>query len=313
MENRLLGPGDVESVGEGAIDVLPVAFIGMLGDVAFDDLDHLEPVGLGELVVALVVGRDGHHGPGAVAPEDVVGDVDRDLPPVDGIHGVGAGENPRFLLFRGGYAGQIALGRRFFDIAFDRFFVIGMDDRPKERVLRGEAAIGAAEKGIDPGGEDLEMEVGESDPELDLDPGGAADPVLLHLEGRLRPVEALESFLELVGIGGYLEDPLPHRHPDDRVAAALAFPVDHLFVGEDGPEFRAIVDRDVGNVGEVVLEKLHENPLGPLVVFRVDRRDFPRPVVGKAEHLELLAEVVDVFPGEGFRMLVVLDGELLGR
>jgi hypothetical protein len=49
-------------------------------------------VGLGEVPVALVLGRDGHDGAGAVAHEDVVGHVDRYLLAGERVDDVAAGE-----------------------------------------------------------------------------------------------------------------------------------------------------------------------------------------------------------------------------
>ena len=111
----------------------------------------------------------------------------------------------------------------------------------------------------------------------------------------LVPLEPVEPFQEPVGVRRDPKHPLLHRQADDRVAPTLADPADHFFVGEDGAQGRAPVDGHRCLVREPPLEELQEDPLGPLVVLRVGRRDLALPVVGESQGLELLAEAVDVF------------------
>ena len=56
-------------------------------------LDDGEVEFLGKLTVAVIIGRDGHDGAGAVAGEDVIGDVDWDLLFSGGVNGVRASED----------------------------------------------------------------------------------------------------------------------------------------------------------------------------------------------------------------------------
>ena len=68
--------------------------VGAVGIVGGSDGAHdVEVVGAGEGPVAVVVGGHGHDGTGAVAPQDVVGDEDRDLATVDGVDAEQAGEH----------------------------------------------------------------------------------------------------------------------------------------------------------------------------------------------------------------------------
>ena len=79
-DGAFLGRADVQPVEELRVDLDAVAgprtVVEALGGLrrAHDG----KVVGLGEVPVPLVLGRDGHDGPRAVAHEDVVGDVDRD-------------------------------------------------------------------------------------------------------------------------------------------------------------------------------------------------------------------------------------------
>ena len=59
--------------------------------------------------------------------------------------------------------------------------------------------------------------------------------------------------------------------------------------------------------------ELEENPLRPAVVGHVGGGDATRPVVGKAEHLDLPLDVGDVPLGGHARVDAVLDGVLLRR
>ena len=70
---------------------LEVVAVGVVGRA--DRAHDVEVVGAGERPVAVVVGGHGHDGTGAVAPQDVVGDEDRDLATVDGVDAEQAGEH----------------------------------------------------------------------------------------------------------------------------------------------------------------------------------------------------------------------------
>ena len=150
------------------------------------------------------------------------------------------------------------------------------------------------------------------DGEVDLGAGGAADPVLLHFESALRPVQPLQAVQQLFGVGGDLEDPLADGLAVNRVVSDLAASVDDLLVGQHGSERGAPVHRLVGLVGQALLEELAEDPLGPLVVVGAAGADFAVPVEGEAEGVELALEVLDVLGGGDLRVRAGLDGVLLG-
>ena len=85
---------------------------------------------------------------------------------------------------------------------------------------------------------------------MDFGAFGAADPVSLHFLEGVGPVDGVEVVEEALGVGGDAEHPLAHRFANDGETADFAFAIDHFFVGEDGAEFGAPVDRGFGDVGE---------------------------------------------------------------
>ena len=86
--------------------------------------------------------------------------------------------------------------------------------------------------------------------EIDLGPLAAADPVALHVLDRARPVDVVEVVDQPLGVGRDPQHPLGQRHAHDRIPAALALAVDHLFIGQHGTQLGAPVDGDQGPVGE---------------------------------------------------------------
>ena len=101
--DRNFGAGGID--GDAVVDkAVPIrCLVGRL-----DNLDDRQIELRGELEIARVVRRHGHDRAGAVAGENVVGNPDRNLLAVDGIDGVGAGEDAGFFLGQFG-AFEVAL------------------------------------------------------------------------------------------------------------------------------------------------------------------------------------------------------------
>ena len=83
-------------------------------------------------------------------------------------------------------------------------------------------------------------------------------------------------------------------------------------VGIELPDERINVLCTVGVFIKPRIENLPENPLGPLVIFRIARAHFAVPIVGKTNAIELLAITSDVGLRSDFRVLPCLNGVLLG-
>mmetsp|Transcript_66760 Transcript_66760/g.161182 ORF Transcript_66760/g.161182 Transcript_66760/m.161182 type:complete len:863 (-) Transcript_66760:217-2805(-) len=281
----------------------------------------------GELEVALVVRRHRHHGARAVTGEHIVRHPDRHRRARQRVRHLDAGEDARLGL--GDRAVEVAHARGLAHVLAQRLLLRQLQRREllDERVLGREHDVGRAHEGVGPRREDLDHVFGQrlgrgalslggrGDAEVDVRALRAADPVLLRGLRALWPVDParLEVVGEAVGVRGDLQHPLAQRHPDDREAATLGETVDDLLVGEHGAELGAPVDELLVLEGEAALEELQEDPLGPLDVPHVGRRQLALPVVREAERLELPLEVCDVLLGRLFGVRPRVDGVLLGR
>ncbi len=257
------------------------------------------------------MGGDGHDGAGAVAYQHIIRDPHGDAGAVDGVDGAAACENPGLAFGEIG-ALKIALAGGLCHVGVYCFALLAGGDHRHQRVLGREDHVGGAKERVGAGGVDFEVVVVALDREDDVGAGGAADPVFLHLEGAVGPVDLVEIFKESVGVFGDLQDPLAHGAPHNRVPTALALAVDDLLVGEDGAKLRAPVDGLLALVGQAFFVELEKNPLGPFVVVDVGGSDLPVPVDGEAKGLQLTAKGLDVVGGGLRRMSAGLQGILLG-
>jgi len=311
--NRVL---DLEAVEQSGVDhhALGDVGVGRLVDVsARDDLDDRQAELLRELPVALVVRGDGHDRAGAVAHQHVVRHPDRDFPPgrgVDRAHAVDF--DAGLLLVELGalevrlVRGELAVERDLLEVS--NLPAVALD----QRMLRRHDHVGRAEQRVRPGCEHAQRVPGR-ERKVDLRALGAADPVaLLHLDllDEVELVEAVEQFLRVVGDA---QHPLALDLAHDLAAATLADAADDLLVRKAHLAARAPVDRHLHLVGEAGLVELQEDPLRPLVVLRVGRRDLAVVVEREPEPLQLRAESLHVFFRDDRRVDAVLDRVVLGR
>ena len=179
-------------------------------------------------------------------------------------------------------------------------------------MLGGEHEIRRAEDRVRTRREDDDRRrIALGDRERDLRALGAADPVALGALGGLGPVDPLEVVQQPLGVVGDAEEPLLEQPLLDTRAAALTQPVLHLLVGEHRLVVRAPVDRRLLLVGEPLLEQLQEDPLRPLVVARIGRRQLVLPVDHEADATQLAAEVLDVLRDQPHRVPADLQGVVL--
>jgi hypothetical protein len=268
----------------------------------------------GELVVALVVGGDGHHRAGAVSGEHEVRHPDRHLLAGERVSGADAGVEA-LLLRSGGALAQLLGGAP--DLLGERPQLRGLLLRRQlqhQRMVRGRRHVGGAVDGVGAGGEDAEgLSLRAGDGELDLQAVGAADPVALHRHHALGPVDAVEALEQLVRVGGDAERPLRDLALDDHAAAAPAAPFFHLLVGEHGVAARAEVHLGAAAIDEAPLQHPQEEPLVPAIVGGIRGGDLRRPVDGDAERDHVLLEALDVLRRAHGRVHALLDRRVLGR
>src|SRR5205823_5591944 len=98
----------------------------------------------------------------------------------------------------------------------------------------------------------------------------------------------------------------------DLGAAALAPAVDHLLVGEHRLVVRAPLDRDLLAVCEPALEETQEEPLRPVVVRRIVRREQAVPVDRPPEAPHLAFYSGDVALRDLARVAALADRGVLG-
>ena len=279
-------------------------------------LDHLidrQAVLVGELEVALVVGRHRHHRAGAVAHQHEVGDPYRHFLAADRMAGVNAGKDA--LLFHGGdvrfrHAGALAF------VHEGGHFRVALGGRAGQRVVGGHRHIADAHQGVRAGGVDPQQFIAPRplDGEVQLHPFGTADPVFLHRLDLFRPAVQLVQVVEqFVRVGGDFHEPLRDFLAFHQSAGAPAAPFDHLLVGEYGLIHRIPVHRRHLFIHQALFVELGEEPLLPAVVLRPAGGQFTVPVVAEPEPLQLAAHVVDVLVGPGGGGAFVLDRRVFRR
>ena len=181
-----------------------------------------------------------------------------------------------------------------------------------QRMLGRDHEEGGAEDCVGACREDRQFEVELLDAEDELGAVGAADPVALHRQDPLGPVQACHVVEQLLRVVGDAEEPLREVLRLDLGAAAFAPAVLDLLVRQDGLVVGAPLDRRLLAVGQAGLEQLEEQPLRPLVVGRLVRGELAVPVHRVAEALELPADVVDVALDDLARVPALLDRRVLG-
>ena len=304
------------AVKHAGIDHLAVARVGFLRDVsAFDDLDDLRAEFLRKVIVALVVRGYGHDGSGAIPHHDIIGYKERDPVARDGIDG--------------GQAVQLHAGLVLHELRALEFRLLGgflpvlLYVRPvrnpvlifvQQRMLRGNDHERHAVERVAPRGINLELLVRNRRPlpvrdiKVNERAGGAADPGNLLLLDGIRIIHGIEAIEELVRVGRDFQEPHVLRQLHDIAVADVALAALGVLVGQDHLAVRAVVDERLRAEHEPVFEQLQENPLRPLVVVRVGRREFPRPVKREADLLQLVGKVRDILLRDDMRMRIRLDG-----
>ena len=309
-----------EAIEEAGVHHLAVAGVGLLRDVAaLDDLDDIDTELLCEVVVTLIVCRNGHDRAGAVAHHDIIGDEDRDLLAGDRVDRGQTLDAYAGLLLHELCTLELGLLRGLLTVVHDRIPVRDSILILIEcRMLRSNDHEGDTIEGITAGGIDLELIVNRltcliCELEVHERTGAAADPGNLLLLDGLRIIDIIESLQETVGILGDAEIPYVLRQLHDVTVADVALAALGVLVRENDLTVRAVVDEGLRTEYEIMLIELLKDPLGPLIVILVGGCDLAAPVEGEADLLHLILEVLDVLLRDDMRVGVGLDGIVLCR
>ena len=262
-----------------------------------DDLRDGQMIFFGKSVIAFVVRGHRHHRARAVGIQHIICKIDGHFFAGDRMNRIRAREHARFFAGGGKPVDVVGFGG-IGDIGVDVSRALGMSGFEffHQRVLGGKHDIFDAEKGIGAGGEHRD-DVARLAVEPDFTARGLADPVFLHQFCLFRPVEGVQTAEQFFRILGDAEKPLRHIFAQDGGAAALAFSVRHLFVGEHGFAGRAPVDQRFLAIGESFFIKLEKEPLRPFVVIFFAGFHFRRPVEHGAHAAELTFHRFDVLFG----------------
>ena len=284
----------------------------LLHVAALDHLHNGEAELFGEFPVPGVVAGHRHNGAGTVAGEHIVGNVNGDFLPVYRVDRGHALQPDACFLF--GHLGALKVGFAGGGLLISLdLLLIFQQPLPffQQGMLWGNHHVGNAVEGVGPGGVHGELVAGGGG-KVHLCAGGTANPVFLLGLHPLRVVHQIQVVDEAVGILGDFQHPLGLHLVHHRAAAALAHAVHHFLVGQHAFAGGTPVHGHLFLVGQTMLEQLQEDPLGPLVIVRVCGIDFPGPVEGDAQGLDLLLEAGNVLLRHLSRMHMVFDGVIFG-
>ena len=214
---------------------------------------------------------------------------------------------------RGGGAGALALAGRFAAISLHPPDALRCGQLLDQRMLRRQGEERGAEDRVRSGAEYLDLVLAADQLEVDLRSHRLADPIALHFQRGLRPVQVVQTVEQALSVIGDLQHPLPQRPTLARKTADFGAPFHHFLVGQRGPEFRAPPDRLLCLVCEAPFMKLQEYPLRPAIIVRIGGTELARPVVREPQRFQLRAEPVDVAARRDPWMRVGANGVLLGR
>ena len=276
-----------------------------------DHQQYRDAVFSGKFKVTLVVRGHCHHRSSAVIHQHIVGHPDLHFVAVQRIETVSAAENT-FLggVFRG--AQELVLVDHLVAKVM-QFAVVRVFLQPflHQRMLRRQGHEGDSIDGVRAGGEDGDALAFVFQGELDAGAFALADPMFLHQDHALGPVDQLAEVQQFLGVVRDAEIPLFQLFLRHFAVAAPALAVFHLLVGEHGLAFLTPVLPAFFAVNQPFFIELFEEELPPFVIFGAAGAYLALPIQAEAHEVELDAHGGDVFLGGDAGMGVVLDGKVL--
>ena len=310
---------DVQAGVIGGVHARTVTDVRLLCNVTTcNNLADWQTEGSGELVVALIVGRDSHDGTGAVANQDVVGNEYRHLFAADRVGGVSAQEDAGLLLVL--LALQVGLGGNCGAVSGDGLgwgflaegpalihtlvgTTTGFNQLIHQLVLRSEHHVGGSEESVRASGEDPDLGGdlrADLSCEVNLGTAGATDPVALHGLDLVRPVQQLQVVDQAVSVCGDAHHPLAQPLAEHREVTALRTTFGgHFLVGQHSAEARAPVDHRIRLVNQA--ELIHSFALLSLAELSVDAT-----VLGS--HLARLQQRNQLIDATGLLLILIEPG-----
>ena len=305
VDHGALAGLNIHAVEEVRIRQLPVVGKGIVADierlgvgvVGYDDRQDGEIIRVGEIEIALIMGRAAEDGAGPISHQHEIRDVDRQF----------NASRERVLDAEAGVVAALFGG-------LDGFFagaeLAALFDESCGRAVRARDVFGQwviGRNGAKTRAEDCVRSrcvdpqrgittIGEG--EIDMGAFGTTDPVFLHRADLGRPpVESFQRGQELVAEGRDPAEPLGQAPAFDRRARTPALPVDHLFVCQNRIVDRVPVHPAILSVDEILGEEIDKHRLLVPVVGRVAGRELPVPIDRKSHRLELSAHGGNVFIG----------------
>ena len=311
LKNFLFCFRNGKSVQETGVDKSSLCNVGVnfvLYVAACNNLDDRHVEFLCELPVTLIVCRYCHDGAGAVAHQYIIGNPDRDLFSINRVDCGKSVDHDTGLVFCKLGTLEIGFSGCHLTVCADLIPVLDLIFVLVDvRMLRGEYHVRNTEQGIRACGIDSQLLRFIFQGEINLCSVGTSDPVFLGSFDTLNIVNAVQTVDQLVCILGDLQHPLALYFADNRASAALAHAVYNFLICKAYLTGSTPVDRHLFFICQSGFEKFQENPLGPVIVFRIRRVDLSVPVEGISKRLKLVFEVMYVVFGNDLRMNVVFD------
>ena len=207
-----------------------------------DDHANGQALGPRELEISLVVRGHAHHRARPVLHQHVGGHVAGHALVVHGVHCVDPQDDavPALGLFAARERRGLEAIQHLASLGGD---ATGFGELHHQRMLQREHEEAHAPERVGPGGEHVDRVAGLIDPERHARALRPPDPVALHVQDAIGPLELLHVVQEALGVVGDPEEPLREVLAHDGCTASLARAVDHLLVGQDRLVVRAPVGR----------------------------------------------------------------------
>ena len=248
---------------------------------AIHGADHgynFDAVLVAKLEVTLVVCRNSHDGPGAVAHQHKACGPHRNPLAIEGIDRVQAGIE---AVFR-----HVTRALRSPDVDHAPGLCLQcLAQFCDNLMLQRDNHAGGAAYGVDTRGKHAHRAI-SFHLKIHFGAFAAANPVALHGQHTIGPqaFQLLYVIQQFIGISGSAQEPLLQRallHRSTFMTPAAT--IHYLFIGQHGSALWAPVHQRLFAVGQPFFQHAQEEPLVPAVVLGIAGGHFPIPVIGESK------------------------------